>query len=125
MGIHIVVNRIWSISMVRTVKKRASRSVQEKTVAKAGITNPAALLALMRKKHDHVCAWGPCSKAFRGINTAKFCSNACRQANKYSKVKTMKATAVATSAADQKVATDSISVPTKRRRIVRRGRQAA
>ena len=46
----------------------------------------AALVAL-RPTFWHYCANPACGKRFSGINTAKFCSNACRQANKYAKKK--------------------------------------
>ena len=47
----------------------------------------AAALSALRPTFWHYCANPKCGKRFSGINTAKFCSNACRQANKYAKVK--------------------------------------
>ena len=45
----------------------------------------AAALAALRPTFWHYC--GSCGKRFSGVNTAKFCSNSCRQANKYAKKK--------------------------------------
>lgn len=44
----------------------------------------AALNALRRTTWHHCLT---CDKRFSGISSAKFCSNACRQAAKYAKVK--------------------------------------
>lgn len=45
----------------------------------------AAAMSALRRTTWHNC--GVCGKRFSGILTAKFCSNACRQANKYAKIK--------------------------------------
>ena len=45
-----------------------------------------ALKALDKK--EKICEW--CKKEFVGSGKAKFCSNACRQKNKYAKSKTRK-----------------------------------
>lgn len=45
----------------------------------------AAALSALRKTSWHYCQ--VCNKRFSGISTAKFCSNACRQKNKYAKKK--------------------------------------
>lgn len=42
-------------------------------------------MSALRRTTWHNC--GVCGKRFSGILTAKFCSNACRQANKYAKIK--------------------------------------
>jgi hypothetical protein len=47
----------------------------------------AAALSAMRKTQWHYCANPRCGKRFSGIKKARFCSNACRQANKYAKKK--------------------------------------
>lgn len=39
-------------------------------------SNPGAALAALRRRTVHVCT---CGKRFKGIATAKHCSNACRQ----------------------------------------------
>lgn len=46
---------------------------------------PGAALAAMRRKIRHRCA--QCGKGFRGIATAVYCSNACRQKAKYERAK--------------------------------------
>ena len=53
------------------------------------MTSPGATLAAMRPTRSFVCAW--CGRAFMAKDTrAKFCSNRCRQANKYKKMKAIK-----------------------------------
>ena len=49
-----------------------------------------AALASLRKTSWHLCQNPKCGKRFSGIVTAKFCSNACRQAAKYAKAKAPK-----------------------------------
>ena len=49
-----------------------------------------AALGALRKTAWHYCANPACGKRFSGISQAKFCSNACRQANKYAKAKAAK-----------------------------------
>jgi len=91
---------------------------------------PGAALAKMRRKYDHVCEWEPCGKEFRGIDVAKFCSNACRQANKYSKVKAAREDAkpaddkTTANKSVEKIADGSTS-PTKRTRKRLRRRRVA
>jgi hypothetical protein len=46
-----------------------------------------AALSALRGTHWHYCAWPECGKRFSGIKKARFCSNACRQKNKYAKVR--------------------------------------
>jgi ribosomal protein L34E len=46
---------------------------------------PGAALAALRRTTWHQCH--VCGKRFSGIKTAKFCSNACRQAAKYKRAK--------------------------------------
>jgi len=95
-----------------------TRSKPKGTALPAGY-NPAAELAKMRRKYDHKCEW--CGKEFRGINVALFCSNACRQANKYSKQKAKIAAMVPpTEKAPAKVAVDSKKPATRTRRKTRR-----
>ena len=45
----------------------------------------AAALSALRKTTWHYCA--VCDKRFSGIKKAKFCSNACRQEDKYARKK--------------------------------------
>ena len=47
--------------------------------------SPGAALSGMRKIIDHVCP--VCNETFRGITKAKFCSNRCRQKDKYQRSK--------------------------------------
>lgn len=52
-------------------------------------TSPGATLAALRPTRSFVCAW--CGRAFMAKDTrAKFCSNRCRQADKYARVKAAK-----------------------------------
>lgn len=45
----------------------------------------AAAMNALRERTWHYCL--VCNKRFSGIKKAKFCSNACRQKNKYAKAK--------------------------------------
>lgn len=50
------------------------------------MTSPGATLAAMRPTRGFVCAW--CGKVFTAKDPrAKFCSNRCRQADKYARAK--------------------------------------
>jgi hypothetical protein len=44
-----------------------------------------AALAALRRKVAHKCL--QCGKAFRGLATARYCGNACRQRAKYARSK--------------------------------------
>ena len=53
------------------------------------MTSPGATLAALRQTRRFVCAW--CGLAFTAKDPrAKFCSNACRQADKYHRSKAAK-----------------------------------
>jgi ribosomal protein L34E len=49
------------------------------------IPTPGQQLAALRKKVRHVCA--ECGEPFEAIKTARFCSNACKQRDKYRRSK--------------------------------------
>lgn len=51
---------------------------------------PGAALAAMRRRTWHKCA--VCEKRFSGTSRAKFCSNACKQKDKYARTKATKTT---------------------------------
>ena len=56
------------------------------------IVTPGAALAAMRPNRRLVCAW--CGQAFTAKDArARFCSNRCRQADKYARAKAAKAAA--------------------------------
>lgn len=44
-------------------------------------TNPGFILAAQRRQIPHTCP--VCGQGFTGIKTARFCSNACKQRDKY------------------------------------------
>lgn len=51
--------------------------------------SPGATLAAMRPDRHLICAW--CGKAFTAKDSrARFCSNRCRQADKYARAKAAK-----------------------------------
>ena len=50
------------------------------------MANPnAAALAALNQRIPHTCP--VCGKTFTGLKIARYCSNRCRQANKYAKTK--------------------------------------
>ncbi|MCQ8103539.1 hypothetical protein NP590_05425 [Methylomonas sp. SURF-2] len=52
---------------------------------KTSYQSRAAVASNGRYIYKHICANPACNAEFQGIKTARFCSNACRQANKRSK----------------------------------------
>lgn len=53
------------------------------------MTSPGAALSALRPDRQVVCAW--CGKVFTAKDSrARFCSNRCRQADKYARVKAAK-----------------------------------
>lgn len=50
-----------------------------------GMYNPGHDLGAMRRRINHVCPI--CGRTFVAIRKARFCSNRCRQAEKYRKTK--------------------------------------
>ena len=52
-------------------------------------TNPGAALALLRKRHYKYCLI--CGKRYAAYAISIFCSNRCRQRNKYRKIKELAA----------------------------------
>lgn len=49
------------------------------------MTTPGAALGALRPKVPHACP--VCGKTFTALKTARYCSNRCRQAAKYQRLK--------------------------------------